>query len=1057
MNTNDVYRVWGGIFLMALFSIVNLPKTEAQTGSSSKITGVVVSSGEEMPLIGVSVAVKGTGKGTVTDTDGKFSIEAATGETLVFSYIGFLTREVKIENAAFLNVVLSEDARLLDELVVVGYGQMKRSDLTGSVASLTSKDVERTVATTIDQVLSGKIAGVQVVQNSGQPGGGLSVRIRGTNTLTGTSEPLYVIDGMQFTNSGGSTNPLSSINPSDIVSVEVLKDASAAAIYGSQGANGVVMITTKRGEAGKTKVAYDGYFGAQQIGKKLAVLNLREYAAYQNDRAAIMGYGAREEFADPSLLSEGTNWQDELFRTAPMHNHQISLAGGNEKTKFYLSGAYLSQEGIALGSAFDRFTGRINIDNETRSWLKIGADMMFNYSTENVTTTDNNLIRNAINQTPDVPVKDANGEWGGSTEENIYAAYATNPIADAMRIENKRKRTQVTANAYVDIRLTKGLTFRNEVGANLNYGNSYYFKPTQEYGYYTDNVNSSTRSADNSLWWLIKNLLYYDKYAGKHHIGAMLAHEVQNTHWENLSGMRSNFPINTIHELSAGDEKSSKADSGSGSNGIESYFGRVHYSFNDRYLATFTYRADGSTKFGPDYKWGYYPSVAVAWRINNEPFMKNVEAINNLKLRLGWGNLGNQNISDYAYISRMKPVQTIFGTGYLSENISNDEIRWEATESYNIGLDVNLFRNRIEFIADAYLKNTNDLIIDVPSPLYSGTSDNPGGFPGTLERPKVNIGSIRNKGFELTLNSVNIDTRGFQWRSGISFTLNRGEVLRMDSETSTLFGYSGNELMTLTQVGGAIGRFYGYVAEKIFVSEADFYMFDEQGNKKPVAIPENEVIAPNGIWVGDIKWKDVNNDGVINEKDRTFIGDPNPDFTFGFTNTFSYKDLDMTIDLQGVYGNEVYSGLRQSYEMPGGNFGLLRPVMNYARIEWVDPNLPDGNKVLSNVYVKNQGYFIPRITNDDANTNNRISSKFVEDGSFLRVKNISLGYNVPKKVLNKYNLERVRVYVNIQNLFTFTNYSGYDPEIGGSVLLNGYDNGRYPSPRIYTFGLNIGF
>jgi TonB-linked SusC/RagA family outer membrane protein len=680
-----------------------------------------------------------------------------------------------------------------------------------------------------------------------------------------------------------------------------------------------------------------------------------------------------------------------------------------------------------------------------------------NYSNENVTTTNDNLIRNAINQTPDVPVKDANGNWGGSSEQNIYGAYATNPIADALRIENKNKRTQLVANAYVDIKIIEGLTFRNEVGANLNYGNSYYFKPTKEYGYYTDNVNSSERSANNGFWWIVKNLLYYDKTSGKHHLGAMLAHEAQESNWENLSGKRDNFPLNTIHELNAGDEASSVANSGKGSSAIESYFGRLNYSFAEKYLATFTYRADGSSKFGTNNKWAYFPSAAIAWRINNESFMKEIKEVNNLKLRLSWGKVGNQfSLPNYAYLSTLRPVQTFFGTGFLSENIANPDLKWETTESYNVGVDLNLFGNRIEFIADAYVKNTDDLIIQLPLPAYSGTSNNPYGTPGTLATPYVNIGSIQNKGFELTLNTVNIDARSFRWRSGITFTLNRGTVKSLNTESSTLFGYAGSDILTLTQVGGPIGRFYGYVAEGLFISEADFYSYS-RGEKIPVALPENEEKAPNGVWVGDIKWKDVVADGVINEKDRTFIGDPNPDFTYGFTNTFSYKDFDMTVDLQGVYGNDIYSGLRQSYEMPSGNFGLLRPVIHYAQIGMVNPDLPDANSTLSNVYVKNQGYFIPRITNDNANSNNRISSKFIEDGSYLRVKNISLGYNVPKSFLNKYNFESLRVYANIQNLFTFTKYSGYDPEVGGGILVNSYDNGRYPSPRIYTFGLNIGF
>ncbi len=1032
---------------------------KAQTSSKITVNGTVTSMEDGMALIGVSVAVRESSHGTITDIDGKFSINASVGETLVCSYVGYLTKEIKITGDKKLSIVLQENVHQLNEVVAIGYGQMKRSDLTGSVASLTSKDVSRTVSTTIDQVLSGKIAGVQVMQNSGQPGGNITVRIRGANTINLDVNPLYVVDGMQYTVSGGSTNPLSSINPSDIVSIEVLKDASASAIYGSNGANGVVLITTKRGEAGKTKVNYDGYYGQQQIPKKLETLNLREYATYQNDRAAIVGYGAREDFANPSLLGEGTNWQNELFQTAPMYNNQVSVAGGNDKTKFYISGAYLKQEGIALGSEFDRFTGRMNLDNEAANWLKIGGDMTLSLSHENVTTTEDNIIRNAIKQTPDVSVRDNYGNWGGSTEKNIYGAYATNPIADAMRIKDKRKRTQVSANFYADIKIWEGLTFRNEAGANINYGNSYYFKPTQDYGYYTTDINTGRRTAENSLWWLYKSLLYYDKYIKKHHIAGMLAYEAQKSYWEDLSGSRNDFPLNTIDGLNGGDEKSSIANSDQNESAMQSVFGRLNYSYDDKYLMTFTYRADGSSKFGPDNQWAYFPSLALAWKISNESFMKGIDPINSMKLRLGWGELGNQGgIPNYAFLSTLKPVPTPSGTGFFPENIANSGIRWETTESLNVGLDLNMFQNRIEFIADAYIKNTDDLIIQVPLPGYSGTSDNPGGTPGTLSQPYVNIGSIQNKGLEFTLNTVNMDVRDFRWRSGITFTMNRGKVKGLDTESSNLPGRSENDIISMTQVGGPLGRFYGYVAEGLFVSEADFYTKDKNGNIVRVAIPEGKQIAVNGIWVGDIKWKDVDENGVINEKDRTFIGDPNPDFMYGFTNSFNYKDFDMTFDLQGAYGFDIYSGLRQSYEIPSGNYGLLKAVRNYAQIGMLDPNMTNANSTLSNVYVLNQGHMIPRIANEDANMNNRISNKFIEDGSYLRIKNISIGYNLPGKILDKIKIDRLRLYVNIQNAYTFTSYSGYDPEVGGSnVLLSSYDNGRYPSPRIYTMGLNLGF
>jgi TonB-linked SusC/RagA family outer membrane protein len=538
----------------------------------------------------------------------------------------------------------------------------------------------------------------------------------------------------------------------------------------------------------------------------------------------------------------------------------------------------------------------------------------------------------------------------------------------------------------------------------------------------------------------------------------MLAHEVQESNWESLYGERSNYPVDIIHELNAGDEKSSIAKSETSSSAMESWFARFNTSYDGRYYATFTIRADGSSKFGTNNKWGYFPSVALAWRISQESFLKEVEKIDNLKLRLSWGKVGNQNFDNYLYVSKLRPVPTMNGTGFLAYDLANPNLRWEETESYNVGLDLALFNGRIEFIAEAYIKQTKDLIIQIPPTLYSGISDEPYGKPGTLNAPFVNAGSVQNKGIELTLNSVNIDYRKFKWRSGITFTLNRGEVKNLNTPSGTFYGKDGTELISITRVGGPVGCFYGYVAEGLFISEADFYTFDKDGNKKPVAIPKGKEIGHDGIWVGDVKWKDINGDGIIDEKDRTIIGDPNPKFTYGITNTFSYKNIDLTIDLQGVYGNDIYNGLRQQYEYPSGNKGLLKGVSNYAQIGQVDPNLPDGNTVLSNVYVVNQGHSIPRISNENANTNNRMSDLYIEDGSFLRIKNISVGYNMPKKLVNRYHIEAMRFYVNFQNLYTFTNYSGYDPEVGlykNRLLLNGYDNGRYPSPRIYTFGLNL--
>ena len=514
---------------------------------SRTVSGTVVSEADGEPLIGVSVYLKGnTGKGVVTDLNGRYSLTVPAGATLVFSYVGFTTQEVKVEGSV-VNVELKEDAELLDEVVVVGYGTMKRSDLTGSVVSVGEDEIKQSVITSLDQVLQGRAAGVQVTQNSGAPGGGISVSIRGINSLNG-NEPLYVIDGVAISgNANNNTNALSSINPSDIVSMEILKDASATAIYGSRASNGVVMITTRQGQAGKTRISYEGYFGLQQLPKKLDVLNLREYAEYQNLRAEVIGFGERAEFADLSLLGDGTDWQDEIFQTALMHNHQLNISGGSESTKFSLSGGYLSQEGIAIGSDFERFSVRVNMDNKITKWLTTGLRGSISRSTQHNTVDNGSIIQTAIQQMPDTPARNPDGSFGAQ-QENMYGTYFSNPVAEALMRENYNRSTQMYVDFFADINIWKGLVFRAEYAANYYFNNDYQFTPSYDYGNYSQESFSS-RSASNGGNWTLKTHLTYNGTFGKHNVSAMVGHEAQENTWEYLSGNRSNFFLNSVHEL----------------------------------------------------------------------------------------------------------------------------------------------------------------------------------------------------------------------------------------------------------------------------------------------------------------------------------------------------------------------------------------------------------------------------------------------------------------------------------------------------------------------------
>ncbi len=1039
------------LLLLGLVSISSI----AAPPPNKTVTGTVVSSTNGEALIGVSVQVKERPSvGTITDLDGKYSLQVEDGETLVFSYIGFVNQEIKADKT-IINVEMKEDTEVLDEVVVVGYGTMKRSDLTGSVVSVGEDEIKQSVVTSLDQALQSRAAGVSVTQNSGTPGGGISVSIRGINSLNG-NEPLYVIDGVAISgNNDSNSSVLSSINPSDIVSMEILKDASATAIYGSRASNGVVLITTRQGQSGKTRISYEGYYGLQQLPKQLDVLNLREYAEYQNLRADVIGFGKRGEFADLSLLGEGTNWQREIFQNASMHNHQVNISGGNDNVKYALSAGYLQQEGIAIGSDFERFSARVNMDNKITKWLSTGLRASVSKTTQNNTIDSGNIIRTAIEQLPDTPARNPDGSWG-SQAENMYGTYFSNPVAEALMRENYNKGLQMYVDFFADVTIWKGLVLRAEYAGNYYYNNSYQYTPSYDYGHYIQ-TSSGSRSASNGSNWTLKTYLTYNGTFGKHNLSVMAGHEAQENSWENLSGSRSDYLFNTIHELNMGDASTAKNSSGRGSSAIESYYGRLNYGYDDRYLATFTLRGDGSSSFGPANRWGIFPSVALAWKINNERFLKNVEWLNNLKLRMGWGLVGNQSASSYAYGVTMSSAASIWGTGFYAGNYPNDKLKWEETKAYNAGLDLNLFDNRVEFIFDTYFKNTDNLLMRASLPSY---------VSGVIQSPWVNAGAMQNKGAEFTLNTVNVSTKDFTWRTGITISFNKNKITKLYTETAGLSGTIDSQILTYSTVGQPVGQYYGYKVIGMFKEENDFYqrdadgnfLLDKNGNRLPVALPEDQHIAEDEVWVGDYIFEDLNDDGIIDEKDRTYLGNPEPKFSYGFNNTFTYKGFDLNIFINGVYGNELVNLFRQDFTNPMRNSNLLKEATGIARVELIDPEQPNE---IWNVRVANpESASVQRINTADGNDNNRMSNRFVEDGSYLRIKNISLGYTFPQSWVRKWKIENLRVYMNVQNAFTFTKYKGYDPEVGAynyNVLLRGVDYARYPSQRIYTFGLNLSF
>ncbi|TFU94843.1 TonB-dependent receptor [Barnesiella sp. WM24] len=1021
------------------------------------VSGTVVDELGE-PLIGATVQQKGTSNGTSTDIDGNYTLSVSPKATITVSYVGYNTQNIEVNGRNVINVTMQENSAVLDEVVVVGYGQMKRSDLTGSVVSVGEDAVKKSISTSIDQVLQGRAAGVQIQANSGTPGASTSIRIRGINSLNATNQPIFVIDGVVIDSATDdeSSNPLASINPSDIVSMDVLKDASATAIYGSRASNGVIMITTKRGKAGEATVTYDVYLGWQEMPKKYDMLNLREYAEHHNFRADYLSsVDKNNAFIRPELLGEGTDWQDELFRKAFMMNHNVSVTGGNERTTWAFSGGYLDQDGIALGSGFKRYTLRSNLETQIKSWLRGGVNFSLTDSKQQV-GTDNNTIISALIQQPTVAVTAPDGSFDGP--DDVWMP--DNPVGLASIITNKNKKLNFRLNAFLEATLYKGLTLRTELSGDYNLNKYYFYEPDYQFGIKTQDQRTSRWTKTDTKYWSWRNILTYNNtFARKHNVNVMLGQEMSKSYWENQVGATTGFLSNSTPDLSAGDISKSTSTGSRNINSIASFFGRAFYSFDERYLLTATIRRDGSSKFAKGHKWGWFPAVALAWRVSQENFLRDVDEINSLKLRAGWGKTGNQNVTDYAYMALLANKTTPWGVGVLTGNTANPDLTWETTSSYNIGLDLGLLQNRIEFIADVYYKKTDNLLLQLPLPSFLGS-----GGHGAANNPWGNVGSIENKGIELTLNTTNIVTRDFQWTSNVVFSLNRNKVKSLDTANSSIEkSYqpsSTNYIVTKTVVGEPIGQFWGYKVIGRFDKPEDFYYHDAAGNIQQVAIPSGNTISQSSTWIGDYIYEDINGDGVIDSSDCTFIGNPEPKFTWGFGNTFTWKGIDLNIFFSGSYGNDALNLTRMRIEDPRQNSNILRSSLNYAKVDVIDPNLPADD--FRNLHVVNPGSTtMPALQRTDANANyTRVSDLLVEDASYIRLQNISIGYTFPRNWMRKIYLQNLRVYFSAQNVYTWSKYKGLDPEVGamyGDALMTGVDYGRYPSPRIYTFGLNVSF
>ena len=995
-----------------------------------KITGHVTDE-KGLALPGASIRVKGTKAGTTTDIDGKYSITVPDNNAvLVFTTIGYTTQEIPVNGRKTIDVQLLNNAKDLNEVVVVGYGAQKKRDVTGAVTSTNLTNVTKTPVFGTAQLLQGQVSGVQVTQTNAQPGASFSVRIRGTNSITNSSEPLYVIDGYAGAD-------IAAINPNDIATMDVLKDASAAAIYGNRGANGVVIITTKTGKAGQNIVSADVYSGVQRVGKILDLMNASQFAVYLDSVTAYNNVGSKTPKPLPftqdqiNSLGAGTNWQKELFRTAPITNANLSISGGSELTKYLVSFSYFDQKGIILNSGYKRGTLRFNFTHDISKKLSFGLNTQVSYDQQNIANVNTSggagggTLLDALRISPTVPVYDATGAFTFQNGPTGYADILGNPIAAATLNTDVDNSLRLFINAYGEYQITKNLKFRSSFGTDDRFEKERIFRPNTTYLGLTTNGYSSIINPSN-LDWLNENTLTYNATFNKiHTITALAGFTYQNSQYRASTATAQSLTTNNLGTDGLGAGTSLNATSTANGRRLASFIGRVNYSLMDRYLLTVSVRRDGSSALGANNRWGTFPSGALAWRVSSEEFMQNIKTVSDLKLRLGYGIVGNQSIpvnSPYAqYALNSYVLNGGRNVGFSPNNIPNDNLQWEQTRSYNIGLDLGLLNNRITFNADVYDKKTTKLLFQRPVPSTTGFT--------TFQD---NLGAMSNRGIELALNTTNISGQFIKWTTGINFAKNINKILDLGGPQSVLTGtvssslYPGGQNSSILQVGKPIGSFYGYVYDGIWQSTQQIAASGITNTLKP----------------GDPRYKDLNGDHIINASDRTIIGNALPKFTYGFNSNLTVGQFNLFVLIQGVYGNKI---------------------MNENKIETENGTTND-NKL---AYVLTKSFGMPGSDNSLPSVGSTLrrslgpTSDILENGSYLRFKTITLSYNLPLPKVSKI-FKSASIYVTGQNMFTITKYSGYDPEVNtydtssGNYTSLGTDYNPYPNIKTYTLGLRLG-
>ncbi|MEQ9405936.1 MAG: TonB-dependent receptor [Cyclobacteriaceae bacterium] len=993
------------------------------------VTGIVKDSNE--PLIGATITVLGTTDGVVADINGMFSIQVENNATILVSFIGYQSKEYRITSSQNLDIILESEYSELEEVIVIGYGSVKKSDLTGSVSSIKAEDIVKTAISSIDQGIQGKAAGVVVSMGSGQPGARSSTRIRGSTSILGSNEPLYVIDGVIIANTnnvsavtGPSINPLESINPADVESIEVLKDASATAIYGARGANGVILVTTKRGKEGKSEINIGYTQSWQELRREIPLLNAAELAILGNEAADNASVPRRLIYASPTNLGVGTNWQDAIFSIAPMTNIQISARGGADGSVFSISGGFLDQQGILLNSSYNRGNIRINLDREIHSKITVGTSTNITRSKLQGTVTDSegaipsSVTSWALSFNPGLPLIDDNGD--PTFENNTAQPSVGNPVEDALKTQQETISTRLLGNVYLNWDIKEWLSLKTSVGTEVAFIDTKSFIPNDIFRGEASNGQAALGESQsiNRLW---ETTLSFNKTFGSHALSGFLGYTMQKLDNEFIFLATSDFDDNRLgfNAVQAGKLKTLVVN-GSSAEQLQSFLGRINYNLNEKYLLTASARIDGSSKFGAGNKYGFFPSVAAAWRVKEEPFLENVDFFSDLKVRVGFGAVGNQGHSPYSSLGLLETTEAYFGENIIAKgsgqsNRENTALRWETTNQYDFGIDVAFFENRVLITADIYYKKTTDLLINAPLPYTSGFKE------GTF-----NVGSMENKGFELAVNTVNL-TGSLEWNSTFTMGWNRNKVLDINRDegifAESLLGISG---WTSVEEGMPLNSFYGYQTDGIV-----------QLSEDPTTIPH---FLSGNLDYGDRKYKNQNTDEVINEDDIVLLGNAHPDFSFGVNNSLNYGNFSLSIFLQGVVGNEVVNFNKFGLESFNGTQNNSREALN----RWTPENP-------SNIY--------PRATLEARP--NVLSDHQVEDGSYLRVKDITLSFDFSNLLASR-NLKfgMFRLFVSGKNLITVTNYSGYDPEINRFItdaLRFGADFGSYPSAKIYTTGLNITF